>query len=54
MQQPAAFARRQHRDSVRLAGGAEVRAFERVHRDVHGGKGARFLSLRRTNLFSNE
>ena len=47
MQQPALARRREHGDGVRLAGGAEVRALERIDGDVHGGQRApRELRLR--------
>src|SRR6267143_144747 len=35
VQQPAALARRQHRDGIRRARRAQVRSFQRIHGDVH-------------------
>ena len=37
MQQAARFRRRQHRDGVGRAGGAQVGAFQRIHGDVYRG-----------------
>ncbi len=57
VQQSTLLGRRQHRDRVRLAGRAQVRALERVDRDVDARVGHAFAAVllrRETDLLADE
>ena len=54
MQQPSAFAGGENNDGIRLAGSAEIGAFEGIDGDVHCGECARFIAHSGADFFADE